>query len=187
MNAKYGQGGNTANADSIILRVGYLNFRALFTGDAEGSSEKLAIANVGTGGVFSDLVLGSHHGADTKGSNGKGWVEATNPHLVAFSAGHNSGYGHPRCTVVQRYIDNASNLATMGSSLGIACGLGSSQWGTVSTKKGVLSTYMNGTITVVARDDDTHTLSCSYNTGHCLYATGVSSVAPSGSKEKSGR
>ncbi len=169
VNAKYDAVTKTGvpNADSIVLRVRYGTFTGIFTGDAEGVTENLAMSNVSS--VDSNLLLGSHHGADTKGSNGKTWAQQTDPQTVIFSAGHNDQFGHPRCTVIQRYIDNAPNLVTMAGKLEVDCGEGSSRWGDVDTKKGVLTTYVNDTIVVTVGSDYHYRIACGRNQSHCNF------------------
>lgn len=167
VNAKYGKPGQNPNADSIVLRVTYGKFSTIFTGDAEGSTEDLAIANVGTKGVDTTVLLGSHHGADTNRSNSLAWTKTTDPKILIFSAGHNDGFGHPRCTVIQRYLDNSPNLVDMDASLAMACGQGGSTWGSINTDKGVLSTWMNDSILVNVADTGNFTVTCDRNDTHC--------------------
>lgn len=98
------------NLHSAVILVQYKDFRAIFPGDAEGSTEKTALANLDH---FKDFALddstfrpitvlaAAHHGSSTAHSNHPAWVEATKPKVVVYSAG--TWYGHPRCNTTKRY------------------------------------------------------------------------------------
>ncbi len=95
--------GSNPNSKSHILELRYQNFGATFTGDAEGKTEDKAVENF-TGNVKTTVLSASHHGASTHKSNGKKWIEATDPEVVIFSSGPK--FWHPRCDVVKRYEDS---------------------------------------------------------------------------------
>ncbi len=108
--------GSTPNGNSLMLSIEYGEFAAVFTGDAEASSERRAIQNFG-GALKTTVLSGSHHGADTHGSNGSSkqaggdpseWPEYTWPEVVVYS--HGRKYGHPRCTITPNYH---TSLATV--------------------------------------------------------------------------
>ena len=61
--------GSTKDSQSLILLVEHAEFTAIYTGDAEGTTERRALANFASA-VKATLLTGSHHGADTNGSNG---------------------------------------------------------------------------------------------------------------------
>ena len=93
-----------------MVTIDYEDFSATFTGDAEASTERQAIANY-DGAVKTTVLSGSHHGADTQGSNGSakdvgesnrsGWPEATLPEVMIYS--HGQKFGHPRCAITSNY------------------------------------------------------------------------------------
>jgi competence protein ComEC len=92
--------GNSKNAQSLVLMIEHGEFTVVFTGDAEGITEARAVTNFANN-LKADVLSASHHGANTEGSNGSGWVTATSPDVVVFSAGEK--FGHPRCAAVDRF------------------------------------------------------------------------------------
>ena len=102
--------GSPKNARSLVLSIDYNDFSAVFTGDAEASTERQAIENF-DGAVKTTVLSGSHHGADTHGSNGSskgvsaanisGWPAASSPEVMVYS--HGKDHGHPRCSIVSNY------------------------------------------------------------------------------------
>jgi hypothetical protein len=102
--------GNSKNGRSLILSIDYGDFSAIFTGDAEAPTESSAIDNY-HGAVKATVLSGSHHGADTHGSNGSskgvsqanksGWPAATSPEVMIYS--HGRQFGHPRCAITSNY------------------------------------------------------------------------------------
>jgi hypothetical protein len=89
------------NAQSMVLLLDYGEFRGIFARDAEQATEKTAYQAYGALLADTTVLLASHHGAQTYGSNHDGWIAATKPQMVMFSAGNR--YGHPRQEVVKRY------------------------------------------------------------------------------------
>jgi beta-lactamase superfamily II metal-dependent hydrolase len=101
--------GRNENANSLMLSIDHGDFRAIFTGDAEGATEAAAMANFPDAGVLvSTVVVSSHHGAKTHGSNGEAWIAATQPLIVLHSVG--TQYGHPKCDVTERFQSVGSLL-----------------------------------------------------------------------------
>jgi hypothetical protein len=45
-----------------------------------------------------------------KGSNSQEWLTLTSPKAVIISAGHNESFGHPRCSVISRYLKGSPLL-----------------------------------------------------------------------------
>jgi len=96
------------NADSAIVRVSLGKHAVIIPGDAEGISEQSAIDNAARHGLEltgATLLIASHHGANTHGSNGNGWLDAASPHAGAFSAKIDATHRHPRCDIVAAYKD----------------------------------------------------------------------------------
>lgn len=99
-----------SNLNSAVILVRYKDFRAIFPGDAEGLTQKTALANLDH---FDDFALddstfrpitvlaAAHHGTSTAHSNDTTWVKATQPRVVVYSAG--TWYGHPHCKTTKRY------------------------------------------------------------------------------------
>jgi beta-lactamase superfamily II metal-dependent hydrolase len=102
--------GDDPNGNSLVVSIDYNEFSAILAGDAEGVTEKQAIANY-DGAVKATALAGSHHGADTQGSNGStrnvpqgeesGWHENVFPEVVVYS--HGLRFGHPRCLITRNY------------------------------------------------------------------------------------
>jgi competence protein ComEC len=145
--------GNSKNANSLVLSIQHGDFSAIFTGDAEASTERAAIDNY-DGAVKATVLTGSHHGADTEGSNGSSkdvsvnnrsrWPAATVPEVVIYS--HGRKFGHPRCTITENY---RSSLETVPDHP-MHCGnsTGDNVPAPLSTPDAEYSTETNGTITV---------------------------------------
>lgn len=102
--------GASKNGNSLVLSIDYDEFSAIFTGDAEGVTESQAIVNYDAA-VKATVLSGSHHGADTMGSNGSTrnisadaashWPENVLPTVAVYS--HGLKFGHPRCAIVRNY------------------------------------------------------------------------------------
>jgi hypothetical protein len=55
------------------------------------------------------LLMASHHGAESAGSNSLDWIKYVNPKIVLFSSFHTL-HGHPRCLVVDRFAEYALDV-----------------------------------------------------------------------------
>jgi competence protein ComEC len=99
--------GSSKNAQSLMLMLRYQDFTAIFTGDAEGSTEAQAISNY-PNDLKATVLTSSHHGASTLGSNSQTWADAVVPKVLISSSG--TGFFHPRCTAVNRYATTANTL-----------------------------------------------------------------------------
>jgi len=99
--------GTTKNAQSLVLQIEYDEFSIIFTGDATGATEAQAMSNY-SNALDTTVLTGSHHGANTEGSNGtsaasKNWASTTQPEIMVYQSG--TGFGHPRCTVTDSFDD----------------------------------------------------------------------------------
>lgn len=105
------------NAGSIVIRIVYKGKSILLTGDMVGrheegglpdhhviAAEKYVLDNRFAVPINSDVLVASHHGADDASSYP--FIQAVNPEYVIFSAGSHDGYGHPRATVAQRFLNS---------------------------------------------------------------------------------
>lgn len=146
-------GGKTKNGDSIVLGLSLGDVTVVLPGDAEGETERQAIANKNTIARLKKthaVVVGSHHGADTEGSNGQaangqagsGWPKAWSPIATIFSMTPKS-YRHPQCEVVARY---AAHMPPLGRRYRFTCGEAAVTNKQVSTR--MLSTHENGDLLV---------------------------------------
>ena len=87
------------NQWSIVLRLEYGEFEALFTGDI-GLAEELAL--MGEGVITGMEVLKvAHHGS--KYSSSADFVARLRPKLAVFEVGANNSYGHPNGDIVSRF------------------------------------------------------------------------------------
>ena len=87
------------NDNSVILRVAYGRFAALFSGDAPAWVESDLTAQQGAR-LDADLIKAGHHGSST--SSGGEWLSATTPRYAIISAGRGNRYGHPAPDVLAR-------------------------------------------------------------------------------------
>jgi competence protein ComEC len=87
------------NDYSVVLRLGYGQFGAVFMGDAPVSVEELLAARFGQQ-LDVDLLKVGHHGSST--STGASWVNLTTPRYAVISVGRGNRYGHPDPAVIKR-------------------------------------------------------------------------------------
>jgi competence protein ComEC len=148
------------NAQSMVLLLDYGNFRGIFAGDAEQETEEAAYQAYGALMEDTTILLASHHGAHTHGSNHDRWIAATNPQIGVFSAGNR--YGHPMQEVVERY--QAAQTSTVGLHH-IRWGISSAEYEErLPTQKPVYVTKENGAI-VIRTDGRTWQVECSLESG----------------------
>jgi competence protein ComEC len=88
-----------ANDVSVVFRVEYGRFSALFLGDAPVAVEEHLVARYGNGLRAGVLKVG-HHGSAT--STGEVLLRTVQPEIALISAGRRNRYGHPAPSVVQR-------------------------------------------------------------------------------------
>ncbi|MBS0186346.1 MAG: hypothetical protein JSS34_08545 [Proteobacteria bacterium] len=96
------------NLSSIVLRFHYQNKSIMIAGDApqfvtDQIRKKLYLQKLTPSVVLkSDILLLSHHGAKTDGTNDLGWIENINPSYAVISAGQHIGYKHPAAPIVSK-------------------------------------------------------------------------------------
>ena len=146
------------NADSLVLMLKYRSFSIIFTGDATGATERAAIANF-DGGLRAAVLVASHHGASTKGSNSREWADATQPAVVIYSAG--TLHGHPRCAARDRL---RGTLAEVPEHNGI-CGKSSEVDDRFTTRRAEYVTRVNGAITITTNGESPLRLDCESGPG----------------------
>ncbi len=116
--------GQTTNGDSIVLAVSLGDVTIVLPGDAIGDTERLALQtknDIPRLRNARSIVVGSHHGAKTAGSNGmleSGWETDWSPVATIFSM-RASKHKHPDCAVVERY---ATVMPPFGPSYTFTCG-----------------------------------------------------------------
>lgn len=138
--------GSRKNADSAVLRISYDSAAIILPGDAEGMTELAAIVNAKSLGIElkkTKLLVGSHHGAATHGSNGEIWADAVAPAAVAFSADVNYKHHHPRCGPVGRLGQQSASTDTVNE---VKCGNGGDTISKWKSHSMLFSTLENGHI-----------------------------------------
>lgn len=86
------------NEYSIITKLSYKDFDALFTGDAEKDSEEYISKSMYN--LESDILKVGHHGGKT--SSNKFFLDKVKPKVAVISVGENNDYGHPNNEVIDR-------------------------------------------------------------------------------------
>jgi competence protein ComEC len=92
-------GAGTANDLSVVFRLEYGSFAALFLGDAPASVEDELVARHG-GRLRAAVLKVGHHGSAT--STSESLLTATRPEIALVSAGRSNRYGHPAPVVLRR-------------------------------------------------------------------------------------
>jgi competence protein ComEC len=88
-----------ANDNSVVFRLTFGAFAALFLGDAPMAVEDALVDRHGSGLGATVLKVG-HHGSRT--STGDRLLEATRPTIALIPVGRRNRYGHPNAGVLQR-------------------------------------------------------------------------------------
>ena len=115
------------NDNSLVMRVRYGQFTALFPGDLEAEGEHLLTH--GGAPLRSTLVKVPHHGSRTSSTDV--FVAATRPELVLYSVGEGNAFGFPHEDVGLRWrrtgasawrtdLDGAVSVATDGTTVRVA-------------------------------------------------------------------
>jgi competence protein ComEC len=143
--------GSAKNARSLVLMIEYEDFTAVFTGDAEGATEKQAVANYAEA-LKATVLTSSHHGASTAGSNSSLWAAAMAPEVLISSAGNR--FFHPRCVATDRFTTLA---ITKGHD--VRCGT-SNSYITSRTPNAHYVTAVNGTIIITSNGLSPMTVNC---------------------------
>lgn len=90
------------NNDSLVLKLTYNGFTALFTGDLEELGENVLVKDKTAEIANMTVLKAGHHGSKT--SSSESFIDAVNPKLVIFSAGEENRFGHPHAEVVDRFV-----------------------------------------------------------------------------------
>lgn len=91
------------NETSLVLKMTYGDFSALFTGDLEKEGEEWLVRSWGKETLNCDLLDAGHHGAANASS--AEFLEAVSPGAVLISCGQNNSYGHPSPETLNRLDD----------------------------------------------------------------------------------
>jgi beta-lactamase superfamily II metal-dependent hydrolase len=139
----------------MVLLVEFGNFRAIFSGDATGDTEKSAMANFGALINEVSVLLSSHHGASSHNSNHEDWAEATEPQTVIFSSG--LSHRHPKKLAGERYLIPVFDDVTEHKIWWDPDSDGSTD--TFDTKDAIYATEVSGRI-VIGSDGNFFSLTC---------------------------
>ena len=92
---------NILNNNSIVAKLNYNNFSALFTGDIEEIAEKKLIEKYkNTNHLKSTLLKVAHHGS--KSSSIQEISDYIQPKIALIGVGADNKFGHPNKNVIDR-------------------------------------------------------------------------------------
>jgi beta-lactamase superfamily II metal-dependent hydrolase len=134
------------NANSVVLRISYAGRSIVLPGDAESITQASALANAAANGLSlaqPTVVVASHHGSETHGSNDEDWRKAWTAPIVVFSANIEHVHGHPVCERLTEYAKLATPTPT---AFDMACGQGQGTQTTTRIQARLVETYDNGHI-----------------------------------------
>ena len=141
-----------ANSDSLVFKVEHGESSAILTGDATSLTTDRIVDNYADNPDFlkTTLLLPSHHGSKSHGSNNAHWIGITQPHVGVFSNGHT--YGHPGDSVFHGFYNALEEGARVAWHKVL---VGDKENQKVSkirtqyiTNRPLFSTLTNGTVTV---------------------------------------
>ncbi len=95
------------NEASVVLRVSYGEFRALYMGDAEHGEEGWLVARYGHK-LRADVLKVGHHGSAT--SSTAEFLDRVRPRIALVSVGQGNTYGHPSSSVLQALNERGAHL-----------------------------------------------------------------------------
>ena len=87
------------NDVSVVTRLTYGTFSALFTGDIEQDAEEAILSRHLT--IKSTIIKAPHHGSET--SSSLLFLRAVDPEAVVISVGQRNKFRHPSKQVLERY------------------------------------------------------------------------------------
>jgi len=94
-------GYGSLNDYTVVLHMRHGNTAFLFTGDAEGPSDREILENGWD--IASTVMLAGHHGSRT--SSSEELIDAINPDIAVISVGEGNKYGHPHQVVLDRFYE----------------------------------------------------------------------------------
>jgi competence protein ComEC len=97
---KVGQKTNSANHESVVVRVLYGTQSILLTGDIEAEAEHAILASGQD--IHADFLQVAHHGS--RSSTVQEFLNAVNPKMAIISVGKDNQFNHPHTEVVQRLL-----------------------------------------------------------------------------------
>lgn len=93
---------NILNNNSIVCKLQYKSFSALFTGDIENIAENQILEdyNGKTQLLNSTILKVAHHGSKT--STTQEFLDAVKPKIALIGVGKDNNFGHPNDEVIKR-------------------------------------------------------------------------------------
>lgn len=91
---------NAINNNSIVAKLHYKNFTALFTGDIEETAEKKILNEYDEQTLKSTILKVAHHGS--KSSSTEEFINTVQPQIALIGVGANNKFGHPGNKVIER-------------------------------------------------------------------------------------
>ena len=88
------------NDASLVLKLAYGDFCALFSGDLQEAGEQWLVERYEKTLLECDLLAAGHHGAAN--ATGLPFLQAINPRAVLISCGRKNRYGHPAPETLER-------------------------------------------------------------------------------------
>ena len=105
--ASYQDAGIKDNNRSCVVRVASRFGSLLLTGDIERMAEDQLLATVPTK-LAADILIVPHHGSKT--SSSEAFIAAVAPRMAIFTVGYRNRFGHPKPLVLDRYVQNGSQI-----------------------------------------------------------------------------
>lgn len=98
------------NACSLILRLDYGDFQALFTGDADARAELTALHFMEERMPQDpiELLKVAHHGS--RNSASEEFLQSVSPRVAIISAGKDNSYGHPHEETLRRLMEQGCDI-----------------------------------------------------------------------------
>ncbi|HYE11477.1 MAG TPA: ComEC/Rec2 family competence protein, partial [Patescibacteria group bacterium] len=91
------------NNNSVVFKLSYKDFDALFTGDIQQEAEQRLLHR----DIQCDVLKVAHHGSPY--SSIEGFVEKADPEISIISVGRNN-YGHPSKEIIERLMEKESQV-----------------------------------------------------------------------------
>ena len=92
---------NILNNNSIVMRLNYINFSMLFTGDIEQIAEEEIVKKyMNTNKLNSTIIKIAHHGSKT--SSIQEFLSLVKPKIALIGVGKDNNFGHPNFEVLER-------------------------------------------------------------------------------------
>jgi competence protein ComEC len=90
------EGEDEINNNSVVIKLTYGNFSALFTGDMEEHNEQ----RITNKQIDVDVLKAGHHGS--RFSSTDTFLQVVSPEVAVISSGENNTYGHPHKEALER-------------------------------------------------------------------------------------